>query len=135
VFKYSVSTVQQPHNHRFMAIMQVNLCQPASSVNNWRILLVQTFTPHLPLLMATSTFGLGRRRCSSLQQCYLYCLHTSAVSTLMIMKYICHSFPPYRSLSFFSFRIHYMDFPHCLLLLLSISVFLLFSFFSVFTLF
>ena len=36
--------------------------------------------------------------------------------------------PPYRSLSFFSFRIHYMDFPDYLLLLLSISVFLLFSF-------
>ena len=31
--------------------------------------------------------------------------------------------PPYRSLSFFSFRIHNMDFPYCLLLLLSISVF------------
>jgi len=51
-----------------------------------------------------------------------------------------HSFtlglnPSYRSLSFFSFRIHYMDFPDCLLLLLSISVFLLFSFFPVFTLF
>jgi len=43
--------------------------------------------------------------------------------------------PPYRSLSFFSFRIHYMDSPDCLLLLLSISVFLLFRFFSVFTLF
>ena len=37
--------------------------------------------------------------------------------------------PPYRSLPFFSFRFHYMDFPDCLLLLLSISVFLLFSFF------
>jgi len=35
--------------------------------------------------------------------------------------------PPYRSL-FFSFRIHYMDFPDCLLLFLSISVFLVFSF-------
>ena len=49
-----------------------------------------------------------------------------------------HSFsanPPYRSLSFVSFKIHYMDFPDCLLLLLSISVFLLFSFFPVFTLF
>ena len=34
--------------------------------------------------------------------------------------------PPYRSLSLFSFRIHYMDFPDCLRLLLSISVFLLF---------
>ena len=43
--------------------------------------------------------------------------------------------PPYRSLSFVSFTIHYMYFPDCLLLLLSISVFLLFSFFSVFTLF
>jgi len=32
----------------------------------------------------------------------------------------------------FLIRIHYMDFPYCLLLLLSISVFLLFSF-SVFT--
>ena len=37
--------------------------------------------------------------------------------------------PPYRSLSFFFFRTHYMDFPDCLLLLLSISVSLLFSFF------
>ena len=45
------------------------------------------------------------------------------------------SFLFYRSLSFVSFKIHYMDFPDCLLLLLSISVFLLFSFFSVFTLF
>jgi len=40
----------------------------------------------------------------------------------------------YGSLSFFSFRIHYMDFPDCLLLLLSISVFS-FLVFSVFTLF
>ena len=37
--------------------------------------------------------------------------------------------PPYRSLSFFSFKFHYMDFPDCLLLLLSTSVYLLFSFF------
>ena len=42
---------------------------------------------------------------------------------------------PYRSLSFFSFRFHYMDFPDCLLLLLSISVSLLFRFFSVVALF
>ena len=37
--------------------------------------------------------------------------------------------PPYRSFSFFSFGIHYMDFPDCLLLLLSISVFFTFWFF------
>ena len=36
------------------------------------------------------------------------------------------------SLSFFSFRFHYMDFPDCLLLLLSISVFLLYFCFYTF---
>jgi len=41
--------------------------------------------------------------------------------------------PPHRSLPFFN-RTDYMDFPDCLLLLLSMSVFFLFSF-SVFTLF
>jgi len=30
----------------------------------------------MSLLKATSTFGLGRRRWSSPQQCYLHCLHT-----------------------------------------------------------
>ena len=43
--------------------------------------------------------------------------------------------PTYRvpHLSFFSFRFHYMDFPDCLLLLLSTSVYLLFSFFCFYT--
>ena len=41
--------------------------------------------------------------------------------------------PPYRTLSFFSFMFHYMDFPDCLLLLLSTSVYLLFSFFCFYT--
>ena len=41
--------------------------------------------------------------------------------------------PPYRSFSFLFFRFHYMDFPDCLLLLLSISVFLLLSFFCFYT--
>jgi len=37
--------------------------QPAGTpVNNWRILLEQSFTACMPLLMATSTFALGRRR-------------------------------------------------------------------------
>ena len=58
----------------------------------------------------------------------------SASNSGQPMSWHHHQFPPYRSLSFFSFRIHYMDFPDRLLLLLSISVFLLFSF-SVFTLF
>ena len=40
--------------------------------------------------------------------------------------------PPYSILSFVSFKIHYMDFPDCLLLLLSISVFLLFFCFYTF---
>jgi len=39
---------------RFMAIIQVNLHQLAApAVKNWRILLVQSFTAHMPLLMAT----------------------------------------------------------------------------------
>jgi len=33
----------------------------------------------VPLVPATSTFGLGRRCQSSLQQCYLHCLRTIAV--------------------------------------------------------
>jgi len=35
---------------------------------------VQSFTVRMPLLMATSAFGLARRRWSSAQQCYLHCL-------------------------------------------------------------
>jgi len=47
-----------------MAIMQYNLHLPASAVKNWRILLAQSFTAHVLLLRAISTFGfgLGRRR-------------------------------------------------------------------------
>jgi len=45
-------------------------------VKNWRILSVQSFTVRMPLLTATGTFRLGRRRWSSRQQCYLHCLHT-----------------------------------------------------------
>ena len=41
--------------------------------------------------------------------------------------------PPYRSLSFVSFKIHYMDFPDCLLLLLSISVLVFFLFLHFFS--
>jgi len=41
---------------------------------------VQSVTARLPLLMATSTFGLGRRRWSSAQQCYLRCLSTMSLS-------------------------------------------------------
>jgi len=46
-------TRQQP------AIIQVNIRQPASPVKNWRILLVQSFAARMPLLTATSAFGLG----------------------------------------------------------------------------
>jgi len=38
----------------FTAFTQVNLRQPAPPVTNWRILLVQSFTAHMRLLMATS---------------------------------------------------------------------------------
>jgi len=45
-----------------MAIIQDNLHWPASPVKNWRILLEQSFTARMALLMATSAFRLGRRR-------------------------------------------------------------------------
>jgi len=32
------------------------LCQPTTPVSNWRILLEQSFTAHMPLLMTTSTW-------------------------------------------------------------------------------
>jgi len=42
------------------AIIQVNLRQPAPPVKKCRIQLVQSFTARMPLLTATSAFGLGR---------------------------------------------------------------------------
>ena len=56
---------------------------------------------------------------------------TSFLSYLTLGLYPSFSANPpyYRSLSFLSFKIHYMDFPDCLLLLLSISVFFTFYFF------
>jgi len=48
-------------NHRFTAIIQVNLHRPAPKVKIWRISLVQSFTVRMPLLTATSTCALGRR--------------------------------------------------------------------------
>jgi len=54
--------------------------QPAlagTPVKNLRMLLEQSFTARMPLPMATSGFGLGRRCWSYPQWCYLHCLHTS----------------------------------------------------------
>jgi len=42
-----------------------------------KILLEQSFSAHMPLLTAISTFGLGRRCSSSPQQCYLHHLCTT----------------------------------------------------------
>jgi len=52
------------NNNPLTAIIQINLCQPATPVKNWRILLEQGFTAML-LLMATSKFIIGRRQQSS----------------------------------------------------------------------
>jgi len=78
------------NDQRFTAIAQD---QPASAppVKNWRILLEQTFTARMPLLMAASAFGLGRRRWSSSQQCYLHCLCTfqcSLINEWIIRLYV-----------------------------------------------
>ena len=43
---------------------------------NWSFLLVQSFAVRMPLLTATSAFGLGRRCWRSPQWCYLHCLRT-----------------------------------------------------------
>ena len=48
------------------------------------VLLVQSFTARMPSLTENRAFGLGRRRWSSPQQCYLHCLRTS-VSYLISM--------------------------------------------------
>jgi len=65
--------LEQP-NHPFYGRYT---CPPALATGNWRILLVQSFTAHMPLLMATNIFGLGRRRRTSPQQCYImHCLRT-----------------------------------------------------------
>jgi len=44
-------------------------------LRKWKILLEQSFTDHMLLLKATSTFGLERRCWNSLQWCYLHHLH------------------------------------------------------------
>jgi len=54
--------------------IQKNLSEPP--VKNRSILLEQSFTAYMPLLMATSTFGWGKRSQSSPLHCYLQCLHT-----------------------------------------------------------
>jgi len=70
------NTIKQPTIYCFTAIIQVNQRSPAPPVKNWRVLLVQSFTVCMPLLMAASAFRLRRRRWSSLQQCYLHCVRT-----------------------------------------------------------
>ena len=62
---------------------------------------------------------------------YWYSITHSLFHSMLKSFLFCKSSLP--SLSFFSFRIHYMDFPYCLLLLLSTSVYLLFSFFCFYT--
>ena len=66
----------QPTNHLFYGHYSGQPVLAGTSVKNWRILLVQSFTASMPLLAAYSTFGLGRRRWIFPQQCYLHCLHT-----------------------------------------------------------
>ena len=48
-------------NMTFPSLMPVGKHTHAPTVNKWRILLVHSFTAHMPLLMATSSFGLERR--------------------------------------------------------------------------
>ena len=63
------------NNHRFLAIMQVNLHYPAPPVKNWRNLLVQSFTA---LADSNQCIQISEKTLhwSSPQQCCLHCLHT-----------------------------------------------------------
>jgi len=63
------------YHHHFVAIIQDHLHWSAARVKNWKILLVHSLTAHMPLLMTTSAFRLGRGRWSS-QWCYLLHLCT-----------------------------------------------------------
>ena len=56
-------------------------------LKNWRILFQQSFTAHMPLQKATSTFGLRRRCWSSIQRCYTHCLRT--IILLLFFKSLC----------------------------------------------
>ena len=56
-------------------------CNGPCPVKDWKFLLDQSFTACMPLLRVTSTFGLGIRRWSSPQQCYLHCLRIATLST------------------------------------------------------
>ena len=50
------------------------------------ILSLESFIAHTPLLTATSAFGLGRKRWSSPQQCYLHCLYTIMVPKIWCVE-------------------------------------------------
>ena len=63
--------IHTTHND-FVAIIQVNLCQMAPPVKNWRVLSEQSFTACTSLLVATSVFRLSGKTLESLQQCYRY---------------------------------------------------------------
>ena len=52
-------------------------CISRHRIKKWKIMLEQSFTVHMPLLMSTCAFGLVRRCTSSPQCCYPHCLHTS----------------------------------------------------------
>jgi len=48
---------------------------------------VQSFTAYMPLVIATSIFRLGRRRWSSLPQCYLHSIHTILLLLLLLLLF------------------------------------------------
>jgi len=76
--RVKVTVLRLDHWARFLLICIARTTstvygRTAPPVKNWRILLVQSFTARMPfLLTASSAFGLGRRRWSSPQQCYLF---------------------------------------------------------------
>jgi len=69
-------------NNQFVATIQINLCIQAHEVKNWKILLEQSCTACMLLLVATSTFRLQRK-------CYLQFLPTWLQKTKIKIRNAC----------------------------------------------
>ena len=86
---HSRRSINGHHHHRSLRPLYRSTCVSRHlQLKTGGILSVQSFTARMPLLTATSVFGigLGRRRWSSPQQCYLHCLHTLLYAYVIIVN-------------------------------------------------
>ena len=89
VFIRNFQTYYRYYYYHHFRSLHNSICDSHNQLRKWKILLERTLTTCMPLLiMATSTFTLGRR-CWSSQQCCLHCLHI--ISKLLFFKIIKHN--------------------------------------------